>query len=466
MLGQPSQLVGVKPPRTAGAGYSFPSMAGWDEIKRELRTRRFTQGRIGEKLTTIAAPEATDNQGWGSLLLNDLRTILMVPGAVTSAYTFDIYTETFSNVGVVLAATAGKWRGAALHPNGVAYMAPFGTSTFATYNRETNTFTEAAMTAPAGSGSRYEGIVLTANGKMYSMPHDLAGNLSSSVTYSVAANVLTVNFTNSGLRVGDMVGIDFTTGTAVDKQDLIVAHVQANLFRCDYTTANTSGNCAIRGKRKIAVVDPIAATASDVTPEYLANGDNTASLGTKFKSEGTVLGPGGREVFGAPLWANGIPVYDIGNESLIHYGDFSVLLGAWENKFRGGRLAWNDWIYFAPYGIGQFCKIHAYTKEIQFFGSFTPTSDAGYSGVVAGANGYLYCIPRQQGTVAVIDPATDTVDFITHGYAAGDNWSGSTFAPNGKIYCCPFNANDMLVIDTGISDFPPEMCASPYLNGY
>jgi len=64
-------------------------------------------------------------------------------------------------------------------------------------------------------------------------------------TYSVSSNVVTINSTNHGLKVGQLVKVFFTTGTATSGRYTITQVPNANSYRFSLTTANTSGNVSV-----------------------------------------------------------------------------------------------------------------------------------------------------------------------------------------------------------------------------
>lgn len=75
-----------------------------------------------------------------------------------------------------------------------------------------------------------------------------------------------------------------------------------------------------------------------------------------------------------------------------------------------------------------------------------------WSGGVLAPNGKIYAIPRQSDVVAIINPATNTIDqtTITGLTTTPNKWVGGVLAPNGKIYGIPSASTSVLIIDPAI----------------
>lgn len=454
------------------SGLIFPGRADFEEIKQVLKRNRFSNKYVPETIdTSVVFPGAVDPECWGGVLLANMEDIVFVPMAGQTIYKFNIYSRQFT---VIQAGLSGgsKYRGGALHPDGTVYFAPFANGHVGTLVG--NTFTEDATQTPVSVNetTKYEGIVVANDGNMYAFPHDERTNYSpTDGTYSVVSNVATIFYPNHGLRVSDNVEIDYVTGTTGVVQSNPITEVpDGNTFKVARAVGNITGTCRIGASRKILRVSQkatqgVAPALANTGPLWLGNGSNLST--SRFKSEGTTLGAGGRRLYGSPLWENSFPVYDIGADTLTRYGNFvggNPALNTGFGKYRGAVMAWNDWIYFGLFSTDRWAKIHAYTNEFQLFGASYATNGVRGSGMILGPNGLIYSVPRSSSTIDVIDPATDTIRGIPHGYGSSNNWSGGVLAPDGKIYCAPFNAGHMLIIDTGIRDFPREMCLSPYLN--
>jgi hypothetical protein len=61
-------------------------------------------------------------------------------------------------------------------------------------------------------------------------------------TYSVTSNVATITATNHGLIAGQKVRLYFTTGTGISNTYIIQSVVDANSYRVNMVTPNTTGN--------------------------------------------------------------------------------------------------------------------------------------------------------------------------------------------------------------------------------
>ena len=95
---------------------------------------------------------------------------------------------------------------------------------------------------------RLKGLVLSPSTSVTynSLVVDTAGALSG--TYDIpGSTTCTITIANHGLSNGDRIGVDFTSGTAVDDA-YVVANVTTNTFTITTATLTTSGNVTIYPK--------------------------------------------------------------------------------------------------------------------------------------------------------------------------------------------------------------------------
>jgi hypothetical protein len=84
------------------------------------------------------------------------------------------------------------------------------------------------------------------------------------------------------------------------------------------------------------------------------------------------------------------------------------------------------------------------------------------SGGALGENGIVYSGPRDDETVLVIDPNTDTATLTDFGLTwptVDDKFTGATLGQNGKIYCTPSCHDKILIIDTNTNPATAEFNA-------
>jgi hypothetical protein len=76
-------------------------------------------------------------------------------------------------------------------------------------------------------------------------------------------------------------------------------------------------------------------------------------------------------------------------------------------------------------------------------------SNSGWAGGVLAPNGKIYCFPRHNTSVLVIDPQAGTVDTesIAGLPSTLDKWAGGVLSRNGKIYGMPWSSDSVLIID-------------------
>jgi hypothetical protein len=80
-------------------------------------------------------------------------------------------------------------------------------------------------------------------------------------------------------------------------------------------------------------------------------------------------------------------------------------------------------------------------------------------------NGKIYCVPRSETYVLIIDPTTNTADTTTISGLPSSlrKWQGVTLAPDGKMYGIPQDSDSVLVIRPGLPKIP-EWPLDAYFN--
>jgi hypothetical protein len=118
-------------------------------------------------------------------------------------------------------------------------------------------------------------------------------------------------------------------------------------------------------------------------------------------------------------------------------------------KWWGGVLASNGYIYCAPINSSTILKINPNNNTVTEIGSFTNAAYK-YMGGVLAPNGKIYFIPCSAASVLVLDPSNDTTYTFGIGqFTAGTFfWGGGALNKEGtKIYCSPSLSIEILVID-------------------
>lgn len=140
--------------------------------------------------------------------------------------------------------------------------------------------------------------------------------------------------------------------------------------------------------------------------------------------------------------------------------DTHVFVGADTEKYFGGVLASNGYIYCVPYDSSYILKIDTnhgsstYGKLSRITFSIT-SSDCGSSGNkwrggVLAPNGCIYCAPYNATCILKIDTCTDEVSYIQGDFVKGllgvsqYFYSGAVLAPDGWIVCVPYGAKRIL----------------------
>lgn len=75
---------------------------------------------------------------------------------------------------------------------------------------------------------------------------DQSASADISGTYAQSTTQITITITNHGVKVGQVVYMDFTSGTAVDAAATVVTVIDANTFTVNSGSATTSGNVTLR----------------------------------------------------------------------------------------------------------------------------------------------------------------------------------------------------------------------------
>jgi DNA-binding beta-propeller fold protein YncE len=116
-----------------------------------------------------------------------------------------------------------------------------------------------------------------------------------------------------------------------------------------------------------------------------------------------------------------------------------------------GPVATGTHVYFIPDRTSIVYKIDVVTKVVSSFS--VSIAFRGYNGGVLGHNGKIYCIPKDESRILVIDPTDDSHYFIT-GLPGGTlKWQSAAINEEGIIYCSPRNNSNILKINTNNDTF-------------
>ena len=136
-------------------------------------------------------------------------------------------------------------------------------------------------------------------------------------------------------------------------------------------------------------------------------------------------------------------VAKISNPSGIHPG---------RGKPRGAVLGPDGLIYFVPYDCDADCSIKVLDPATQTLDFIDIPVGARYWGGVLGPDGNIYLVPHDADNIGVLDPFTrnfTTIDILEGDQHADEPWkfAGGVLGPDGYIYLAPFSSNVVQVLD-------------------
>jgi streptogramin lyase len=138
-----------------------------------------------------------------------------------------------------------------------------------------------------------------------------------------------------------------------------------------------------------------------------------------------------------------------------------------ECKYYGSVLSPKGLIYGVPNKVEHMLAVLNPANGASFVvdTSSVATGPHKWRGCVFGPDGKIYAMPRNAGTVLVIDPLDNSVSGLNSSTVGMDNekYFGGVLAANGKIYGVPYHADSILVIDTQ-TKLTPE--TGNYLSAY
>jgi hypothetical protein len=194
---------------------------------------------------------------------------------------------------------------------------------------------------------------------------------------------------------------------------------------------------------------------ANYTDEYfrclknLPIGSQTTSVGyISVSSDGNkwgggVLAPNGY-IYCAPWENTTILKINPVNDTQVGIGSFVGSL-----KYCGGVLASNGKIYFIPSSAAQVLVLDPSDDTTYTFGTgtFTSSGMAWLGGCLDKTGKYIYCAPWAGSKVLKINTETDTVTELGS-YGGGNKWGGGAMGSNGHLYFSPVDVTTVMKIDT------------------
>jgi hypothetical protein len=157
------------------------------------------------------------------------------------------------------------------------------------------------------------------------------------------------------------------------------------------------------------------------------------------KWRGGVLAPNGY-IYGIPFDSVTILKIDSSDDSTSTFGNLTN-----SRKWSAGVLAPNGNIYGIPYNDTAFLKLVPGPDTITTHGALSGSTSKWVGGVLA-ATGFIYGIPLNAAQILKINPSTDTA--AAFGSISGSSkYMGGVLAPNDMIYCIPHTNTQVLKID-------------------
>lgn len=119
--------------------------------------------------------------------------------------------------------------------------------------------------------------------------------------------------------------------------------------------------------------------------------------------------------------------------------------GSVSNSVRCAIKGVDGRIYGIPSGGSTIAVINPANDTVSTFGTITSVTNGYWSGALA-PNGIIYAPPYAATPIMKINTNNSTVSTFGN-LGAGNKYISATLAPNGKIYCAPYALNTILVIN-------------------
>ena len=330
-------------------------------------------------------------------------------------------------------------------------------SNAACFNQTTSQFGD------TGAGTaKWVGGVLAPNGCIYGIPHSsntilkidpttdtitTFGDVGAD-TYKWYGGVLAPN--------GCIYGIPFNIGTVLKIDPVTDTFTTFASAAYGYAGGAVAENGAIycvpwKTNTTILKIDP----ETDTTTEF----GSLAADSDKWR--GGILAPNGF-IYGIPDTSTSVLKIDPTTDTVTTFGSLS---GSF--KWFSGVIASNGIIYGLPASSTSALRIDPATDTAVIFNGLPGSSGRCGCGSLS-PNGMIYCPPwdTTAQTVLKIDPTADTMTQFDSLGSDDNKWFGAVLAPNGAIYCIPYSVSAVLKIGTELDDVPLDFCLSRYFNNY
>lgn len=335
-----------------------------------------------------------------------------------------------SALGATLEATA-KWQGAVLGADGKVYSIPYNATDVLVADPTAASATRSAFGLTLSGTSKFIGGALSSGGKIYCAPFDST----------------------------DVMVIDTVAGTATRSSLGLAAMADSSKWAGAVLGPDGKIYCVPYNATDILIIDPVAGTA--------ARSAMGAALAGTSKWMGGVLGADGK-IYCIPYGATDILIIDptAGAATRSAMGVSNMVGTA---KWSGGALTSSGRIYAAPRDATDILIIDPAAGSATRSAMGAALSDAGkYAGVATGPDGRCYCAPYGAADALVIDPGAGTASRTTFGLSMSDatKWFGLVVAGNGQILAAPRNATDILVIGKFLANFRTAALMGAHLNKF
>ena len=348
-----------------------------------------------------------------------------------------------------------RWTAGVLAQNGKIYCIPRRATEVGVIDPVANTFDTTSVIPINGtsmSNTKWFTGCLASNGKIYCAPHNFSRGVA---VIDPDENTI------------DDSAVTLTTGSTF---------VGTQLYGSTCPGIDGKLYCVPTSATNVCVIDPDLNTAN-TTLFTLSTG---SSLVGTYKWYGSVIGPDGK-IYGIPYSSTKVCAIDPAT-NIVNTESFTLTAGSTlsgSSKWFGGVLAPNGKIYGVPYVSSRVCIIDPIAKTVDTTtvvpSPGTPTLSSMQYKYVGGAlstDGKIYCIPQNETTVLVIDPAANLYSRTSVSIDTGSTlppasflYEGTVLGPNGRVYGIPSNALNVPVVKPSLPVLPPWML-SPAFNKF